>query len=150
MALKSVVVVDIDRPEGEVGELFADPRNSSKWMLDLDRYEPLSGEEGMPGSTYRLSPKTGETAFVVTVLARDLPRELHLSLEGSNVHVDLVAGLTALSPSSTRLTSQEVFTFRGLFGPLVPAVASKAIKAAHRKAIEEFKRFAESRVGNPR
>jgi uncharacterized membrane protein len=55
--MKSVVQVEINAPASEVATLFADPRNSPKWMLDLDRYEPVSGEQGMPGSTYRLVPK---------------------------------------------------------------------------------------------
>jgi len=113
--MKSVVEVDISVPLPEVAALFADPRNSPKWMLELARYEPVSGEPGKPGSTYRLVPKTGNMVFLATVISRDLPRELRLRLDTSNIEVAITGTLTALSPTSTRLLSEEVFTFRGVF-----------------------------------
>lgn len=35
----------------------------------------------MPGSTYRLVPKSGAMIFVATVVSRDLPNEICLSLD---------------------------------------------------------------------
>ena len=45
--MKDVVEVEITVPQQELVGLFADPHNSPKWMLDLERYEPVSGKEGM-------------------------------------------------------------------------------------------------------
>jgi hypothetical protein len=56
-----------------VAALWADPRNNVKWMNDIDRIEPISGELGMPGSKYRLVPKKEGMEFVATVISRDLP-----------------------------------------------------------------------------
>ena len=55
--MKSVVELDIDVPREKLAALSADPANITKWMDDLERYEPLTGEPGMPGSTYRMVPK---------------------------------------------------------------------------------------------
>jgi hypothetical protein len=78
--MKDVVEVEIDVPRQELADLFADPRNNPKWMLDVERYEPVQGEEGMPGSNYRLLPKTGDMVFLATVVERNLPGELKLTL----------------------------------------------------------------------
>lgn len=67
----------------------------------------------MPGSKYRMAPKTGDMVFVATVIARDLPDESRLILEASNVVVSLKARFVALSSEKTRLISEEVFSFKG-------------------------------------
>jgi hypothetical protein len=142
--MKSVVEIEIDVPQARLADLFADPRNNPKWMTDLERYEPVSGEQGMPGSTYRLVPKTGSMVFLATVVSLSLPDELRLNLEASNVRVSITGKLIALSPTKTKLISEEVFTFKGLFNAMFGLLfARNAIKAAHRHHIEDFKRFAE-------
>jgi len=142
--MKSVVEIEIDVPQARLADLFADPRNNPKWMTDLERYEPVSGEQGMPGSTYRLVPKTGSMVFLATVVSLSLPDELRLNLEASNVRVSITGKLIALSPTKTKLISEEVFTFKGLFNVMFGLLfARNAIKAAHRHHIEDFKRFAE-------
>jgi hypothetical protein len=106
----------------------------------------VSGEQGMPGSTYRLVPKTGKMIFLATVVARNMPHELRLILEASNVRVFITGKLIAVSAARTKLISEEVFTFKGLFNTIFGFFAQNAIKAAHRSHIEEFKRFAEKQA----
>lgn len=141
--MKSVVELDINRSQERVATLFADPENNPKWMDDLARYEPLSGEPGMPGSTYRLVPKAGEMIFHATVVSRDLPAEIRLSLDASNVTVSIAARFLPLSAAKTHLISEEEFTFKGLLGKLVGFFAQGSIPKAHRHHMEAFKRFAE-------
>jgi len=50
--LKDVVAIEIDAPREVVAERFADPENNPKWMQDT-QYEPIRGEPGTPGSTFR-------------------------------------------------------------------------------------------------
>jgi hypothetical protein len=49
--MKSTVELDINAPQAQLAELFADPRNNTGWMDDVERIEPVSGELGEPGST---------------------------------------------------------------------------------------------------
>ena len=142
--MKSIVEVEINMPQNEAAELYADPRNNLKWMHDLARYEPLSGEEGMPGSTYRLVPKEGDMIFVTTVVERHLPDELKLHMEASDVDVEVRGTFRSLSPTKTKLISEEVFTFKGEEEETVSPTVKEDIKAAHRRHIEDFKRFAEN------
>jgi hypothetical protein len=142
--MKSVVEVEINVPQQELAELFADPRNNPKWMHDLERYEPLSGEQGMAGSTYRLLPKKRDMVFLATVVERNLPNEFRLNLKASDVDVAITHKLTALSPTKTKLISEEVFTFKGQDNATVSSAVKDAIKAAHRRHMEDFKSFAES------
>ena len=142
--MKSIVQVEINKPQKEAAELYADPRNNLKWMHDIARYEPLSGEQGMPGSTYRLVPKHGDMIFVATVTERNLPDELKLHLEASDVDVQVRGTFSSLSPTRTKLINEQVFTFKGVGEGTVSSSVKKDIKAAHRRHMEDFKRFAEN------
>ena len=148
--MKSTVELEIEAPRGEVAALYADPRHSTSWMDDLQRYEPLSGAPGEPGSTYRLIPKRGKRVFTATVLTRDLPKEMRLRLEAAGVTVLVSGVLSDLPGERTRLVSEEVFQFNGLLSRLFGLFARAGIRAAHRRHMEAFKRFAESvRAGPP-
>ena len=141
--MTSVVEVDIDRTQADVAALMADPRNNTKWMDDVARVEPIDGELGTPGSTYRLVPREGNMVFVATVAARDTAR-LRLRLDASNVVVSVTSTLIETAPDRTRLISEEVFRFKGLFNTLFGFLAQASIKKVHRRHIEAFKRFAET------
>jgi hypothetical protein len=141
--MKSIVEIEINRPQEEVAELYADPRNNLKWMHDIARYEPLSGEQGKPGSSYRLVPKEGDMIFVATVVERNLPDELKLHLEASDVDVEVRGIFSSLSPTRTKLISEQVFTFKRAEEETVGPSVKEDIKAAHRRHMEDFKRFAE-------
>ena len=141
--MKDVVEVEITVPQQELAGLFADPRNSPKWMLDLERYEPVSGKEGMPGSMYRLVPKEGEMVFLATVVELNLPGELKLHLKASGVEVAITSTLIALSPTRTKLISEELFTFKGPDNATVSPSVKDAIHAAHSRHMEDFRIFAE-------
>ena len=143
-SMKSTVEVEINRPQGESASLYADPRNNPKWMHDIARYEPLSGREGMPGSTYRLVPKEGDMIFTVTVVERNLPDRLNVHLEGSDTDVDVKGTFRSLSPTRAKLISEEVFTFKGGADETVSPSVKEDIKAAHRRHMADFKRFAEN------
>jgi hypothetical protein len=141
--MKSIVEVEINRPQKEAAELYADPRNNLKWMHDIARYEPLHGEQGMPGSTYRLVPTEGDMIFVATVVERNLPDELKLHLRASDVDVEVSGRFSSLSPTRTKLISEQVFTFKAGGDETVSPSVKKDIKSAHRRHMEDFKRFAE-------
>ena len=143
--MKDTVVVRISGPLEKVAKLFADPRSNTTWMDDVERYEPLSGDQGMPGSTYRLIPRKGSLVFTATVLERNLPHELRLRLEASSVAVDVHATLSALATGQTRLVSEEEFEFKGL-AKIFSLFARPAIRKAHRKHMEAFKEFAERQL----
>src|SRR6185503_577474 len=104
--MKSIVEVEIDMPLQAVAELFADPRNNPKWMHDLKSFEPVSGEPGLPGSTYRLVPKAGDMIFLATVVERNLPHKLSVHLNASTVDVAMTARMATLSPMRTKLISE--------------------------------------------
>ena len=140
--MRSVIELDINGPQERVAAIYADPHNSTKWMDDLQRFEPISGVPGMPGSTYRLVPKTGNMVLVATVISRT-PTEVRLKLDGAGVAVAVTGRFAALSSGRTRLISEEVFSFKGLFHKLLGLVARSTIRKAHRRHMEAFKRFAE-------
>jgi hypothetical protein len=143
--MKSTVELDIASPQSEVAELFAEPGNNPQWMDDLQRIEPVSGPPGEPGSVYRMVPKRGSRGFDATVVSRALPTEVRLSLDSPTWSVAIRDTFLRRSDDTTHLISEEVFTFKGPFSGFVGFVAAPAIKRAHRRHMEAFKRFAESR-----
>jgi hypothetical protein len=143
--MKSVVEIDINLRQAKLAELFADPSNNPKWMDDIERIEPISGELGEPGSVYRLVPKRGQLVFVATVVTRELPSESRLSLDAPSVSVLVMGKLLKLSEEKTKLISEQTFRFKGAFNKVFSFLARGAIKKAHRRHMESFKRFAESR-----
>jgi hypothetical protein len=142
--MKSVVELDINLPQARLAALFTDPRENPEWMDDIERIEPISGELGEPGSVYRLVPKRGKLVFTATVVMRELPTESRLALEAPSVSVLVKATLLKLSDQRTKLVSDETFAFKGMFNQLFGFLAQGAIKRAHRRHMESFKRFAES------
>jgi hypothetical protein len=142
--MTSVVELEIALRRATLAELFTDPRLTPQWMDEIARVEPVTGELGAPGSVYRLVPKRGKTAFVATVVSRELPAEAKLLLDAPTVSVSVTGRLVELSERRTKLISEETFRFKGLLGSLLGYLAQRAIRSAHRRHMESFKRFAES------
>ena len=140
--MKSVIDIDIKAPRTRLAELFAEPANNPKWMDDV-RYEPLSGTPGQPGSKYRLVSTTGMPDFTATVVTCDLPERVGLVLDAPTVSVAITDTFVSLAPDETKLISEEVFRFKGPFNKLKGLFAGRAIRNAHRRHMEAFKRFAE-------
>jgi len=141
--MKDIVTVEIDAPQTTVAELFADPRNNPKWMEDLKSYEPLSGEPGTPGSTYRLAQRNGDLTFTATVIVRDLPDEVRLALDSPSVAVSIRTTFDERG-RHTQLVSTERFRFKGPFGPLFGWLAKRSIHRAHSRQMRAFKRYVEN------
>ena len=140
--MRDVVDIEIAAPVESVAERFSDPTNARRWMTDLERYEPISGLPGEPGSKYRLL--TDKLDFVATVVEKDLPRSLRLLLDARGVSVAIDARFAALPAGGTRLVSAEHFRFKGLRNKLGGLFARRAIRRVHRRQMEAFKKFVES------
>jgi hypothetical protein len=141
--MKSVVELDVKVRQAKLAELFTDPQHNPEWMDDVERIEPIGGDLGKPGSTYRLVPKQRKLIFVARVISLELPTEVKLILDAPSVSVLVTGKFLALSEETTRLVSEEIFSFKGIFGKLFGLLARGAIKSAHRRHMESFKRFAE-------
>jgi hypothetical protein len=140
--VKSTVVVDVDAPPKEVASLFADPSINVQWMHEIDRYEPISGKQGMPGSVYRLIPKHGATLYTATIVRR-FPDQLYLNLEADNVSVEVHGIIRTLENGRTRLISKENFKFKGVWNKVYGVFAGPILRNVHRRHINAFKAFAE-------
>jgi hypothetical protein len=139
--MKSVVELEINATRDRVAALFSDPRNMVKWMDDMD-YEPLTGPQGEPGSTYHLGQRDGMW-FTATVLAKNLPKEMQLRLDLPDLEVAITDKFVALPSGHTKLTSTEDFRWKGILSRLKGVFARGAMKRAHRRHMESFKQYAE-------
>ena len=145
--MNSIVDIEIDVPREQLSALYADPHCMTKWMTDLERYDHIGGELGMPGSKYRMvsKRKNSPMEFVVTVTSKNLPQEFGLQLESPFVSISMINTFAALAPRRTRLVSRQEFSFRGLINRIVGVFALGSIRKNHRRHMDELKRFAESR-----
>jgi len=141
--VRSVVDIEIDAPRELVAELYSDASNNPKWMDDLERNEPISGVPGEPGSSYRMVSRDSDMHFVVTVVSVQLPENVRLHLEWKRSTVDINVDFIQLDTNLTRFVSTEDFRFSGFLPRLGGLLARSAIRAAHRRHMEGFKRFAE-------
>ena len=142
--MRSIVELEIEKPRQRVAELYSDPNNNPKWMDDLERNEPLSGNMGEPGSQYRMVSKDSDMHFVVTVVSVRLPENVQLHLDWKHATVDINVDFLPLNVGATRFVSTEVFRFKGFAWRIGGLFARRPIKNAHRRHMEAFKRFAES------
>lgn len=142
--MKSVLELEIAAPPERVADLFDDPKTFPRWMDDLDSVELLSGGAGTrTGTRFRLVPKKGDLVFIGTVIGREAPHRSHLVLDAPTVSVSVTGKFTALSGARTKLVSEETFMFKGLLGLVLGYLGYFAIKRAHRRHMEAFKRFVE-------
>ena len=141
--MKSKVELNIAAPQSLVAELFSNPARNPEWMDDVEQIEAVSGRLGEVGSVYRVVPRQGGMRFTGTVLGRNLPDSVQLSLDEETVSVLVHAKFIHLSERVTKLISEEQFTFKGTFKKIFSIFARPAIKRAHRRHMESFKRFAE-------
>jgi len=88
-------------------------------------------------------PKPGGMRFTGTVLERNLPDSVQLRLDAKTVSVLVQVKFIHLSEQVTKLISEEQFTFKGTFNKIFSIFVRSAIKRAHRRHMESFKRFAE-------
>ena len=144
--MRHVVRLNVGEPQERVAALYSDPRNNPKWMHDVDRCEPLSGEPGAIGSTYRLVPREGQLEFVGTVVSRRLPSEVKLLLDAPSLSVAVTATFEALPGDRTLLVSEQHYTFKGWDNKLRGFLARPAIASAHKRHMAAFRTFAESRL----
>lgn len=82
--------------------------------------------------------------FVAMVVERNLPDELKQDLRAPDVDVTVTTTVIALSPAQTKLLSEQVFTFKGVDEVTVSPTVEDAIKAVHRRHIQDFKHFVET------
>ena len=145
--MKSIVELEINAPQAKVAELFADLSAFPQWMDDVARMEPVGEQAGFSTErAYRLVPKKGRLAFVARVVRRDPPFRSRLALRSRNISVDVTGTFVRLSDDRTRLVAKNVVGFRGLLSRLFGLLGWPAIRRAHRRHMESFKRFAEARA----
>ena len=141
--MKDTVEVTIHAPQAKVAALFDDLRTFPYWMEEIVRTEPVSGDPTGLGAKVRLVPRPGDRGFIVKKVARDLPHWSCLLLYDSGVSVTVRGTFFRVSDEMTKLVSEEIFAFRGFMAKLMGFFGRRAIRNAHRKHMESFKRFAE-------
>jgi uncharacterized protein YndB with AHSA1/START domain len=143
--MKSVIAVEINAPPSKVAELFDNPQGFRHWMDDVARVEPLNGGSRVrEGSAFRLVPTKGGRAFVGRIVDSDPPHRSQLTLDASTVSIDITGTFFRMSDNRTQLVSEEQFGFKGPFGHLLGLFGRPAIRRAHRRHMDAFKRFAEA------
>jgi len=143
--MTSIIELELNISQEKLAALFTDPKFSLEWMDDVGKIEPLQGDLGKPGSTYRMIPKKGNFIFTARVGSQELPKQAKIELEASFVSVFITGKFIAMSANRSRLISEEIFVFKGFIGKMMGFFGAGSVKKAHRKHLESFKAVAERR-----
>lgn len=137
----------IDRPRDKVVALFADPEEAKNWQPGLISIEPISGPPGQEGSKSRLRFKMGkgEMEMTETILTRRLPEEFHGVYDAPGVHNIVRNYFHEAGPDRTRLVSENVFEFSGLFMKIIAFLMPGSFKKQSMEYAQLFKKLCESR-----
>ena len=146
--MKYTIETEINAPREKVAELAGNPDNWQKWMEGLKSYEHMSGTLGAGlkvGSKYRVVFKTGnvEMEFIAEVALRNLPDEMRMTMDASNLFAATASRFIALASQKTTYVSEQDFRFKGVFNKLVGFVLQREFKKQTLQHMKNFKRFAE-------
>lgn len=143
--MKYTAEIIIDRPVDQVVQLYDNPDNMFMWMEGLQKFEPLSGNQGHPGAKAKFTFQIGKrkVEMIETILTRDFPDDFTVSYEAGQVFNIVKTSFTALPDKKTRYATEQEFNFKGfmkIFGFLMPG----AFKKQSIKHLQGFKKFAEN------
>ncbi len=141
--------VDITLPRAKVVELFDNPDNWPKWQERLVSWEALEGTPGEKGGKRKLFHKIGrrEIEMVETIESKNLPEEMTCLYTPTGAWNRVIYRFAESGPSETRWEFETEFRCTGvlrIMAFLMPGMFRKASL----KDMTNFKRFAESQVGN--
>lgn len=134
--------VEINRPLGQVVQLFSDPNNLKEWQDDFIRIEHLSGTPGEVGATSKMVYKMGkgEMELIETILVNNLPHEFSGNYVHEHMTNDMRNHFTALSDTLTRWDAHIEYThFKNIFIQFIMYWMAKKPQ----KWLNQFRDFAE-------
>ena len=135
----------IELPRDRVIELFMDRDNMPKWQTGLKSFEHVSGEPGQPGETSRLvyEHRGQDVEMIETVTSQSLPDELAGTYETEGVWNFINNRFVEEGPDRTRWIAETEFRFSDWKMLLMSIVMRFAFTGQTKKALRDFKTFAE-------
>lgn len=143
--MKYQVEIEIDKPLEKVVELFKDPDNAEKWMVDLKSLEHLSGTPGKVGAKSRLKFEMGKRKIemIETITVDNLPSEFAGTYETDGVYNIVSNRFSQAGEGRTRWVSHNEFQFTTFGMKMMGFFMPGAFKKESLKYLENFKKFAE-------
>lgn len=143
--MKFTSQIEIDRPIGELVDLFQDPDVTLKWLEGLRSVQHVSGEFRQPGAVSKVvfdSP-AGRMLITETVISNELPEEYIIRYDGQGYVSYSNYCFEEVAPACTRLTMIQHIELKGalkLASGLLKGTVTKQLD----KSVESFKRYAEN------
>ena len=144
--MKYTCEIKINKPLDKVIELFDNPDNMLKWMLDLQSFEHISGDPGQAGAKSKLRFKTGKREFEMTetVTVRNLPEEFSGTYEAPGGTNTVRNRFIAVNGKTTKWVSENEFHMTSFMMKLMAFFMPGAFKKQSMKYLQAFKEFAET------
>lgn len=128
--------------------LFKDHDFAFKWLVGLQKMEPISGEPGKKGSKAKIiSISKGKTyEMIETILIDNLPDEFKTSYEMNGTYNTVSTKFVKIDSNTTKCIGENEFIFSGFFMKLMSKLMPGAFKKMSltymnnfKKAVEEYK-----------
>ena len=124
------VEMDLNASRKAIWEEFDDPDDLKRWQPALQRFEPVSGEQGQVGAIMKMFYKEGgqETVMQETITARDEPESMSGLYEGGGVVNKIDMRFEALDEDRTRWIMNTNFRFSGMMRLIAPFMKGSFVK----------------------
>jgi len=145
--MKFTCEVEIDLGIERVVELFQDPENIKYWQPGLLKREPISGENGLPGSKARMTIRVGsrDIEMIETITVRNPPHEFSGTYDAKGVFNVVSNYFSPITPHKTKYVSQQEFRFSG-FMKAIGVMMPDLFRKTSLQLMSQFKEFAEKSV----
>ena len=137
--------MDIALPRARVVELFADPKNWTKWQVSLISFAPISGVPGEDGAKTKLRHVFGrrEVEMVETIESSKLPDEITCIYEAAGAWNRVRYRFAEIGAHKTLWEFDSEFHCTG-FLRFMALIMPGMFRKASLKDMVAFKQFAES------
>ena len=137
--------VEIDKPVSEVYRAFNNPDNMPRWLTGFQRFEPISGEPGRPGSTARhVYLERGRTVELIeTITLHEPEKRFEGRLEGQGVNCAMQVEFVDKG-DTTIVRARSDFRSRSFLMSLMLPFVGKGIRERQGSDLRRFKELIEA------
>lgn len=144
--MKFTCTIDINRPQAEVAELFANPDHLKEYQKGFISKELLEGTAGQNDAISKILFKQGKGTMELTetIVNNSLPLEFEAHYHHKHMDNTMKSKFISLSDNQTRYVTEVEYTaLRGFFPKIIAFLFPRMFKKQVQKWLENFKSFAE-------
>ncbi|MGX5201868.1 SRPBCC family protein [Aliikangiella sp. IMCC44632] len=143
--MKYINEIEVNVARDTMIELFDDPDNLTKWMPNLESFQPISGEPGQVGakSKFVVSHGKKQCELIETITLRELPERFEGTYETDGMWNQVKNQFVVVDENTTKWIAESEFKSDKLVMKFLMFFMPFAFKKESLKFMQSFKTFAE-------